>query len=100
MGKAFTLIELLVVVTIIVVLLSMLAPALDKAIYQAELVQCGGKLKLMGSAVTLYTFDNKKHYPDRTLKDRKHKEPGHLPINPQTVYHPTVTYDMRPIHKN
>lgn len=40
MSKAFTLIELLVVITIIVVLLALLVPALDKAIYQAQLSVC------------------------------------------------------------
>jgi len=37
-------IELLVVITIIVVLLSLLAPALDKAIYRAELPRCAASL--------------------------------------------------------
>ena len=49
--SAFTLIELLVVVTIIVVLLAMLTPALDKAIYQAELAVCGAHKKDRKSVV-------------------------------------------------
>src|ERR1041384_4524111 len=48
---AFTLVELLVVVAIIVVLLSLLTPALDKAIYQAELAVCGADLR--GGAMAL-----------------------------------------------
>jgi prepilin-type N-terminal cleavage/methylation domain-containing protein len=64
---AFTLIELLVVITIIVVLLALLAPALDKAIYQAELASCGANLKTIGTTVTLYAFDHKRQYPYRRL---------------------------------
>jgi prepilin-type N-terminal cleavage/methylation domain-containing protein len=61
----FTLIELLVVVTIIVVLLALLTPALDKAIYQAELVVCGGNLKGIAGGVTQYAFDFQRSYPYR-----------------------------------
>ena len=49
---AFTLIELLVVVTIIVVLLALLTPAMDQAIYQGELTACGARLKAVASAIT------------------------------------------------
>jgi type II secretory pathway pseudopilin PulG len=34
-------VELLVVITIIVLLLALLAPALEKAIYQAQMAVCG-----------------------------------------------------------
>ena len=63
----FSLVELLVVVTIIVVLLALLAPALDEAVYQAELAVCGARLKATGGAVTLYAFDHKRQYPYREL---------------------------------
>src|SRR5438876_557647 len=46
---AFTLIELLVVVTIIVVLLALLTPALDRAIYQAELTVCAANQHTVGA---------------------------------------------------
>ena len=39
-NKGLTLIELLVVITIIVILLALLMPAIDKAIYQSELAVC------------------------------------------------------------
>ena len=42
---AFTLIELLVVITIIVILLALLVPAINKGIYAAELAKCGSQLK-------------------------------------------------------
>ena len=38
--SAFTLVELMVVITIIVLLLALMMPALDKAVYQAELASC------------------------------------------------------------
>jgi prepilin-type N-terminal cleavage/methylation domain-containing protein len=59
---AFTLIELLVVVTIIVVLLALLTPSLDRAIYQAELAVCGAQLKGIADGSTLYAMDNTRSY--------------------------------------
>ena len=59
---AFTIVELLVVITIIVVLLALLMPALDKAIYQAELVRCAAQMKSVAFGATLYTHDHKRHY--------------------------------------
>src|ERR1041385_2867875 len=60
---AFTLIELLVVVTIIVVLLALLTPALDRAIYQAELTACGARLHGLGFGVLSYAMDHNRQYP-------------------------------------
>ena len=65
MRAAFTLVELLVVITVIVVLLALLAPALDKAIYQAELAVCGGNMRGAAGGVLLYAFDHKRSYPAR-----------------------------------
>src|ERR1051325_11645311 len=62
---AFTLIELLVVITIIVVLLALLAPAVDKAIYQAELAVCETNLHGIGAGGIIYTQDFKRRYPYR-----------------------------------
>ncbi len=61
----FTLIELLVVVAIIALLLSLLMPAMDKAIYQAELVQCGARQRGIANASIHYAFDHNRRYPDR-----------------------------------
>lgn len=63
--KAFTLIELLVVVTIIVILLALLTPALDKAIYQAELVVCMTNQRAAVTGLHMYTVDFKRRYPHR-----------------------------------
>jgi prepilin-type N-terminal cleavage/methylation domain-containing protein len=65
MRSAFTLIELLVVITIIVVLLSLLAPALDQAIHQAQLAQCAGNIKAGVDGGLHYAFDHKRHYAPR-----------------------------------
>jgi len=64
-SRAFSLVELLVVVTMIVVLLALLAPAMDQAIYQAELVVCGARLHAVGGGVHLYAMNHKRRYPYR-----------------------------------
>ncbi len=51
---AFTLIELLVVVTIIVMLLALLAPAMEKAIDAAEKAVCMSNQKTLGFANQMY----------------------------------------------
>ena len=61
----FTLIELLVVITIIVVLLALLTPALDKAIYQAQLAVCGTRLHGIGVGSQTYAASFKRAYPVR-----------------------------------
>ena len=65
--NVFTLIELLVVVTIIVVLLALLAPALETAIYQAELAVCAAQQAGAAGGVTRYAMDNRRWYPDRKV---------------------------------
>lgn len=63
--QAFTLIELLVVVAIIVVLLALLVPAMDKALYQAEMAVCAAQLRGIGSGAQMYAADFKRYYPHR-----------------------------------
>ena len=64
-SRAFTLIELLVVITIVAVLLALLTPALDQAIYQGELAVCAARIKGTCGGVIAYTFDHARRYPDR-----------------------------------
>ena len=59
----FTIVELLVVITIIVVLLALLTPAMDKAIYQAELAVCGANLHGVSGGGLTYAMANKRAYP-------------------------------------
>ena len=62
---AFTLVELLVVITIIVILLSLLTPALDTAVYQAELATCAGQMDGMAGGVLAYALEHRRAYPHR-----------------------------------
>jgi prepilin-type N-terminal cleavage/methylation domain-containing protein len=62
-SRAFTLVELLVVITIIVILLALLTPALDRAIEQAERVQCAAKLHAQDLALKQYALDFRRNYP-------------------------------------
>ena len=64
---AFTLVELLVVITIIVILLALLAPAMDKAVYQSQLAVCGANLKGLGTSVGTYAMDHARAYPYRAF---------------------------------
>lgn len=61
---AFTLIELLVVVAIIVVLLALLMPGLEKATSAAERVQCLANEHGVGHALSLWLSDHKRTYPE------------------------------------
>lgn len=95
---AFTLIELLVVVTIIVVLLALLVPAMDKAIYQAELTECGARLKVAASTVTQYAFENRRNYPERGLRNLDSSDRTKVAwITPMALNRTTSSYDIRPL---
>ena len=97
-GKGFTLVELLVVVTIIVILLALLAPAMNKAVYEARLTACAAQLKSVGAAITIYAMENKRAYPDRGLEPI---EPGTTLaggwINPFSLSRPGEGWDNRPV---
>jgi len=75
---AFTLIELLVVITIIAVLLALLMPAMDKAVYQAELARCAAHQDTVVLSVGVYAVENKRHYPDRRSLRAVSNEPTYL----------------------
>jgi prepilin-type N-terminal cleavage/methylation domain-containing protein/prepilin-type processing-associated H-X9-DG protein len=55
---AFTLIELLVVIAVVAVLLTLLFPALGRAMDRVETVSCGGNLRQWGVATQLYVHDH------------------------------------------
>jgi hypothetical protein len=91
-----TLVELLVVVSIMIVLLALLAPALDRAIYQAELTVCAGKLKAVASGVTTYALANGRRYPDRDLPPNATGGRDTPFITPNLLESFVAEYDMRP----
>ncbi|MBI1335975.1 MAG: prepilin-type N-terminal cleavage/methylation domain-containing protein [Phycisphaera sp.] len=63
-SKAFTLVELLVVITILVVLVAILLPALDQARYKARLTVCGTNLRQVLIGANTYASDNNSYYPN------------------------------------
>ena len=64
-GPGFTLVELLVTITLIVILIAMLAPAMDRAVYEAELAVCATNLRAIAGGVTTYAAGNERRYPAR-----------------------------------
>lgn len=78
--RGFTLVELLVVITIMVVLLSLLAPAMDQAIYQAELAVDAAQLGSIGRGVLTYAAANQRRYPvqPRVQKNDEQAQPNDL----------------------
>ena len=59
----FTLVELLVVIGIIAVLAAMLMPALGKAREKAKQAECINNQKNLSLAITMYSNDNRSHFP-------------------------------------
>ena len=92
---AFTLVELLVVVSIIVVLLALLAPALDQAVYQAELAVCGARVRSIASGAIAYTGDYRRFYPRRPVIENRG-----LPPNGWLNIAGNAQLDDRPIFSN
>ena len=61
----FTLVELLVVIAILAILLTILAPALQRARQQARLVLCSNNLHQIATGLNLYAVENQSRYMPR-----------------------------------
>ena len=61
---AFSLTELLVVLFIVALLMALLAPALSQARQAAQQTRCAGQLRQLGTALMLYSDENKGWLPD------------------------------------
>jgi type II secretory pathway pseudopilin PulG len=102
----FTLVELLVVVAIIILLLALLAPALDRAMYQAELASCAATQRVLAMGAINYAFDNKRFYPD--ARGDGSNGTAHWRLNSMTLYvggsanhvdpRPGMNFDLRPYY--
>jgi len=62
MRKTFTLIELLIVVSIIIILMSMLLPALGKAREKGRTILCAKNAATLGQCLNMYADDNNGYY--------------------------------------
>lgn len=87
----FTLVELMVVISIIVLLLALLVPSMERARYQAQLAVCMVNQHAVGVGVLAYAIENYKWYPN---KDGVHKG---LHSQPMSLRHDI--YDFRPAFK-
>ena len=76
--RGFTIVELLVVVSIIVVLIALLVPALDRAMYRAQLMLCQGNLDGQSTGLITYAMSNRTNYPHRDGVDDGDWEPHKL----------------------
>lgn len=61
--RVFTMIELLTVIAVLLILIAMLLPTLDRARYQAALVVCAANFDQIGKASTLFAGDNNRFFP-------------------------------------
>jgi prepilin-type N-terminal cleavage/methylation domain-containing protein/prepilin-type processing-associated H-X9-DG protein len=80
-NKGFTLVELLVVISVIVLLLGMLMPALNKARQISKRAACKGNLHSIAEALQMYLNDNRNTLPPA----------GHDPYDMTNITNETYT---------
>src|ERR1051325_8852778 len=113
--QAFSVVELLVVVSVIVLLLTLLAPAIDRAMAAAESAVCMTKLRNWGLAVYQYAQDNRQCAPPLYMEQNEGKlwmnflaayigEPGYkigamrANLCPSTVLRPRLDQQVGDAH--
>lgn len=67
--RAFTLVDVLVSIAVIMVLISLMMPALTKATETAHRVVCSSNVRQIGIAMLMYANDNKDQIPPTTFYD-------------------------------
>ena len=90
--RGFTLIELLVVVTIIVVLLAMLVPAMGKALETSSRVSCAAELHQISVSCLSYATDNDRLLPTGK-RDGDHYE--HTPWISEETHKALMGYTLQ-----
>jgi type II secretory pathway pseudopilin PulG len=93
----FTIVELLVVVTIIVVLLALLTPAMDKAIYEADLAVCSAHQKTIAMSTTNYALQYKRYYPYQAACDFQDSNWQAVSLYYHVAPWAPNTWDQRPL---
>ena len=80
--SAFTLVELLVAITIMVILLALLTPALEKAVYRAEQVICQAQIQGQQTGQVLYAMDHARAFCERPTSQTPdyHRVGGRGPV--------------------
>lgn len=89
--RAFTLIELLVVISIIVLLISILLPALRNAREQAKSITCASQIRQLAVAMDMYASDSKDTY--LVVLDPALTHP--LVVDPSIAMRPYINVDNR-----
>ncbi len=75
---AFTLVEVLITITIILVLVALLLPAMHRAMYWVHVVRCQNNMRQLGLATVMYANDSQGRLPrpNSNSSDDKTTSPG------------------------
>lgn len=93
--KGFTLIEMLVVIAIIVLLASLLQPAIQNTLARARITGCISNLNQQGSALVSYTVEHKGRLPQyRPSAGGSHFYLGHEGIGWERTLAPYIIKDI------